>query len=296
MPVYRSIRENDMGFRYLALAATASAALLLSSAVSAASDRTVDRLWILDCGHSSTKDLSANWTPGAHQGVAYDFADHCYLIRHGERLFLWDTGMSDAIASKPEGVSAGGGLLVLKVVRPLAAQLAALHVSPDDITDLALSHFHSDHAGNAAAFARATHYVQKAERDAAFGPDAARYGYAPPLYQALRDNPTRELDGDFDVFGDGSVVILSTPGHTPGHQSLYVRLPKRGGVVLTGDLVHLEENWTQRRVPSRNVDRDRSLASMAKVAELLEREHAELWINHDAHQGDALPLAPEPVE
>lgn len=285
-----------MALRQLAIAALTGVAALLPNAVLGAHDGTVDRMWILDCGHSATKDLSANWTPGVNQGVAYDFSDHCYLIRHGERLFLWDTGMSDAIATKPDGVVVAGGLLTLKVVRPLAAQLEALHVSADDVTDLALSHFHSDHAGNAGAFRRATHYVQKAERDAAFGPDAAKFGFAPSLYESLKNNPTRELDGDYDVFGDGSVVILSTPGHTPGHQSLYVRLPKRGGVVLSGDMVHLEDNWKARRVPSRNFDRERSLRSMARVADLLDEAPAELWINHDAHQGDALPLAPESVE
>jgi len=287
------MKTVQAGRRWLIAAMCAST---LGASAAERADGKVNHLYVLDCGHSTTHDLSANWTPGANQGVAYAFADHCYLIRHGDRVFLWDTGIADAIADKPEGVSAAGGLLVLKVTRTLASQLGALGVSPDAVTDIALSHFHSDHAGNANLFGRARHYVQRAERDAAFGPDAAKFGFAPALYGNLANNPTTVLDGDFDVFGDGSVVILSTPGHTPGHQSLYVRLPKRGGVILSGDLVHLADNWKTRRVPIRNFDREATLKSMARIDDALDELPAELWINHDAHQSDSLPLAPDPVE
>jgi N-acyl homoserine lactone hydrolase len=104
-----------------------------------------------------------------------------------------------------------------------------------------------------------------------------------------------KLNGDYDVFGDGSVVILSTPGHTPGHQCLLVRLPNRGPVVLPGDMVHFQENWIHRRVPSRNFDQAQSAASMEKVAAVLARENAELWINHDKAQSATIPKAPEAV-
>ena len=116
------------------------------------------------------------------------------------------------------------------------------------------------------------------------------------LYGKLRDNPVRKLTGDFDVFGDGSVVIISTPGHTPGHQSLLVRLPRTGAVVLSGDLVHYEDNWNEKRVPSMNFNRDLSSQSMDKVAALLKRENAQLWINHDKAQSDKVAKAPRFVE
>jgi glyoxylase-like metal-dependent hydrolase (beta-lactamase superfamily II) len=103
------------------------------------------------------------------------------------------------------------------------------------------------------------------------------------------------LNGDYDVFGDGSVLILSTPGHTPGHQCLLVRLPDRGPVVLSGDMVHFQENWIHRRVPSRNFDKAQTSASMEKVAALLAKERAELWINHDKAQSATIPKAPEAV-
>jgi N-acyl homoserine lactone hydrolase len=105
-----------------------------------------------------------------------------------------------------------------------------------------------------------------------------------------------KLRGDHDVFGDGSVVILSTPGHTPGHQSLLVRLPKRGPVVLSGDLVHFQSNWDNRRVPSFNFDQAQSRQSLDKIAAVLAAEHAELWINHDSTQSAGIAHAPDYIE
>lgn len=262
----------------------------------AADKATVERMYVLECGRSVTPDVSANWSPDVNVGVSREFSDNCYLIRHRDRWFLWDTGMADAIATKPEGITVANGLLKLFVERPLQVQLRALGLDPQDITDLALSHFHSDHVGNASLFTRATLYVQKAESDAAFGSEPGRFGYVPALYEKLAANNRRELTGEFDVFGDGAVRILPTPGHTPGHQSLLVRLAKRGPVVLSGDMVHFEDNWTNRRVPARNFDAAQTLASMQYVARLLEAEGAQLWINHDKAQSDAIAKAPTPVE
>ena len=95
------------------------------------------------------------------------------------------------------------------------------------------------------------------------------------------------------MFGDGSLVILSTPGHTPGHQSLLVKLPKTGEVVLTGDAVHFKSNWDNRRVPALNFSKEETLASMEKIAATLKKDNAQLWINHDKAQRDGLKLAPE---
>jgi N-acyl homoserine lactone hydrolase len=94
------------------------------------------------------------------------------------------------------------------------------------------------------------------------------------------------------VFGDGSIVILSTPGHTPGHQSLFVKLPKTGALVLSGDAVHFKDNFDARRVPSMNADADKTLASMQKIADVMDQQKAQLWINHDKAQRDTLKLAP----
>ena len=282
-------------FSSVRLAALVS--LAASAGIVHAADRgTVDRMYVLECGESKTSDVSANWSPGVDVGVAREFSDNCYLIRHGSRLFLWDSGMPDAIAAKPEGVSAANGLLTLWVRKTLASQLRALGIAPTDVTDIAFSHFHSDHVGNANLFTSARLYIQEPEYDAAFGPNATKFGFNPALYAKLEANPTTKLHGDHDVFGDGSVVIVSTPGHTPGHQSLLVRLPKRGAVVLSGDMVHFRENWIHRRVPARNFDKEETLRSMEKVAALLESEHAELWINHDKAQSATIPKAPQAIE
>jgi N-acyl homoserine lactone hydrolase len=250
---------------------------------------------VLECGQSKTNDVSANWSPGVNVGMAWEFSDNCYLIQHGNSLFLWDSGMSDAIAAKPEGISGAGGLLTMWVRKTLASQLQAAGVAPADITDIAFSHFHGDHVGNANLFTSATLYIQEPEYDAAFGPNAAKFGFMLPLYEKLKSNPTVKLSGDHDVFGDGSVVILSTPGHTPGHQCLLVRLPQRGAVVLSGDMVHFQDNWTHRRVPARNFNQEQSVQSMERIAALLSAEHAELWINHDKAQSATIPKAPEAV-
>jgi glyoxylase-like metal-dependent hydrolase (beta-lactamase superfamily II) len=273
--------------------------LLLFSALAAgavhAADSGVQRMYVLNCGESRTNDVSM-WSPGIDVGKSREFSDNCYLIRHGKDLMLWDTGMSDAIAGKPEGVTAAGGLLTLWVKRTLASQLRELGVVATDITHIALSHFHADHCGNANLFTAATLYIQGAEYEAAFGPEPSKFGFAPGNYDKLRANLMVKLNGDHDVFGDGSVVILSTPGHTPGHQSLLVRLPKRGAVVLSGDMVHFQENWANRRVPARNFDREQSKRTMERIAVFLAENNAQLWINHDKAQSDALPHAPDYVE
>jgi N-acyl homoserine lactone hydrolase len=256
----------------------------------------LERMYVLDCGESETRDVSANWSPGVNVGQSRLFSDNCYLIKHEKGWLLWDSGIPDAVAEKPEGVSGAGGMLVLKVTRTLQAQLRELDVAPDKVGYVAFSHFHGDHVGNANLFTAATLYVQYPEYEAAFGPEPQKFGFNPATYDKLRANPVVKLSGDHDVFGDGSVIILSTPGHTPGHQSLLVRLPVTGAVVLSGDLVHFQDNWENRRVPSRNFSKEQSLASMQKVAQVLEKEKAVLWINHDNVQSAEIPHAPKFLE
>ena len=105
-----------------------------------------------------------------------------------------------------------------------------------------------------------------------------------------------KLNGDHDVFGDGSVVIKSTPGHTIGHQSLFVRLPKTGPVLLSGDMTHLMENWQAKRSPWFNFDLVQSTRSMNEMEQFMALTGAKLWINHDRAQNAAIPKAPAFVE
>ncbi|MBR0983358.1 N-acyl homoserine lactonase family protein [Bradyrhizobium liaoningense] len=262
------------------------AALALSSPAALAQPEKpgVEKLYVLNCGEGTAGDIS-RWTPGLNEGKTMDFVDSCYLVKHSKGWFLWDTGIADSVASMPNGlVPADPKAVTWRRPKTLAAQLEQLGVKPDDVKAMAVSHTHPDHTGNVELFPQATLYVQKAEYDWPGANNAPRF---------KPSHPVELLTGDKDVFGDGSVTILSTPGHTPGHQSLLVKLPKTGAVVLSGDAVHFRDNWDNRRVPSMNVDKDQSAASMQKIAETLGKEKAQLWINHDKAQRDSQKLAPE---
>jgi N-acyl homoserine lactone hydrolase len=100
------------------------------------------------------------------------------------------------------------------------------------------------------------------------------------------------IDGDADVYGDGSVTLVSTAGHTPGHQSLLVHLKNSGFIILSGDVVHSEENFEKDIVPSLNTDKAQSIASMKKIRQMIPMYKAKLFINHDKKQTDTLKLLP----
>jgi len=244
----------------------------------------VERLYILNCGEGVAGDIS-RWSPGVNEGKSMDFVDNCYLIKHPQGWLLWDTGVSDAVAAMPNGLAPSDPKSVhWHRSKTLAAQLDQLGLKPSDIKTVAISHTHPDHVGNVELFPAAMLYVQKAEYEWPGANNTPRF---------KPEHPVTKLDGDRDLFGDGSVVILSTPGHTPGHQSLLVKLPKTGAIVLSGDAAHFKDNWDNRRVPSINFDKDKTLASMQKIADTLTKEKAQLWINHDKAQRDSLKMAPE---
>lgn len=279
--------------RHLGLLLCAALALGLAGCATGGA-RAPLRVAALYCGEIQIPDISP-WSPGFNQGRPMTFSDNCYLIQHGSEWMLWDSGLPDALAASPDG--AGGPMgMRMRRTRTLASQLAALGVAPEQVKHLAFSHTHADHVGNANLFTQATLYMQQAEYDAAFGAEPAKFGFNPALYGKLRDAKVVKLNGDKDVFGDGTVVILSTPGHTPGHQALLLRLPKAGSVILSGDLAHFKENFEQRRVPRFNVSPEQTLASMERVAQLMRSERAQLWINHDSEQNATIPHAPQFVD
>ncbi len=244
----------------------------------------VDRLYVIDCGWAHAADQS-RWSPGVNVEVPIDFSDNCYLIHHSsEGYLLWDTGLPDRLVALPEGQTTPAVGLTSHRTQTLLAALAALGVKPADIRYVAISHVHPDHTGNVAEFPDATLIVQKIEFE---------YGAKQPFKPFETAQKTLLLEGDKDLFGDGSVAAISTPGHTPGHQSLFVHLLKTGYVILSGDVVHFQANWDNRRVPAFNTDKDQSLASMDKIAKLMADKHAQLWINHDKPSSDARRHAPE---
>ena len=248
-----------------------------------AAAQTVERLYVMDCGRNAASD-QARWSPGVNVGKPIELSDTCYLIKHGAQWLLWDTGYPDSIADKPVTSPIGTATRP----RKLAAQLTEIHVKPGDITMVAVSHTHPDHVGNVDMLPASMLLIQKAEVDWAFAD-----GKQPPF---KKQRMMQLLNGDHDVFGDGSAVILSTPGHTPGHQSLLVHLAKTGYVVLTGDLAHFKDNWDNDRVPSMNTSADQTHASHAKVAKVLADKKAKLWINHDKATFDALKKSPQYYE
>jgi N-acyl homoserine lactone hydrolase len=261
-----------------------AAALAAFALPALAAEATVQRLYVLDCGTNDGKN-QGRWSPGVNEGKPILLGDNCYLIRHAKGMLLWDTGQPDSIAGKPEGVPTAGGEIIARRTKTLAAQLAEIHVKPSDITYVAISHSHGDHIGNIEAFPRSTILMQQAEWDFAFADPAKS-----PLSAKQK---VRKLNGDLDVFGDGSVMILSTPGHTPGHESLLVNLRKTGPVLLSGDAAHFKDNWDNRRVPGGNFNKEQTVASMNRLAGLMTDLHAQLWINHDKPQTDATAHSPK---
>jgi N-acyl homoserine lactone hydrolase len=266
----------------MTMLASAILSLAVAQAQSAASG--VEKLYILNCGEGVAGDIS-RWSPGINEGKSMDFVDNCYLIKHAQGWFMWDTGIPDAVAAMPNGLAPADPKAVSwKRPKTVAAQLEQLGLKPSDIKAMAISHTHPDHIGNVELFPTAMLYVQKAEYDWPGVDNKPRF---------KPEHPVTLLEGDRDIFGDGSVTVLSTPGHTPGHQSLLVKLPKTGEIVLSGDAVHFKANWDNRGVPSMNFNKDQTVASMQKISDTLTRDKAQLWINHDKAQRDSLKMSPE---
>jgi len=241
------------------------------------------KLYIFDCGEGHAADMS-RWTPGVNVGTPLDVSGNCYLIRHPKGDLIWDTGIPDAVASMPNGIGGQNGAPSWKRSKTLASQLEAIGVKPSSIQLLAVSHSHPDHIGNVELFPQATLLIQQAEYD---WPSPL----GTPRFKA--GHPVKKLSGDYDVFGDGTVTILSTPGHTPGHQCLMVKLQKTGTVILSGDLAHFKDNWVNRRVPGGNFSKEQTIASMQRIANLLDETKGQLWINHDKPQTATLKHSPE---
>ena len=236
------------------------------------------RLYVFDCGQIAGLDPNIFGFEKS-QLAEVDFVVTCYLFAHPNGLLMWDTGTVPDSAFKSDGKPVKDGIST--VAKPLAPQLAALGYKPEDVKYLAMSHYHSDHTANANLFAGATWIVQKAERDAMFAEKPASI-MKPESYNKLKDAKALILNNDkFDVFGDGSAVIYSAPGHTPGHQVLMVKLPKSGAILLAGDLYHYPEERPAKKTPTFEFNREQSLKSREAVDKLLADSKAQMWIGHD---------------
>jgi glyoxylase-like metal-dependent hydrolase (beta-lactamase superfamily II) len=245
-------------------------------------------LTALECGHIDVGDLNVFSDTQAYAGQTFQMTVSCYLIRHGDQIMLWDLGLPDAMAETP----GGGPGMVLSVPRTLVGQLAELGIAPDDVDAIVVSHGHVDHAGNVGAFPNATLIIQSAEWS------LIRSGQAggpldPTLFAEFLDGENvMAVTGDYDIFGDGSVTTITTPGHTPGHQALLVRLENSGPIILSGDWTHFRENRASRGVPGFNWNRAETLASFDRLEGLSANLHAPIIIGHDPRDAALLPRAP----
>lgn len=268
------------------LVATLLGALLLWSTAADAATSGL-RLYVFDCGLIGSDDISP-FSLTADETPVRELFVPCYLIEHPSGRMVWDAGLPLAMAGQGR-LSEGGAYHEYATSFP--DQLAAMGLTPSDIDLVAFSHMHYDHVGAANVFTSSTLLIQDAEYRAAFG-EAVNPYFEPALYSSLADNERQILSGDHDVFGDGSVVIVSAPGHTPGHQALLLRLANTGPLMLSGDLWHFRASRKLRRVPVFNTDAEETLRSMDKVETLLAAEHATLWIEHDKALAETLKLAP----
>lgn len=249
------------------------------------------RLYTMDCGKLTMANADGFADDGSYKGKPASMVVPCYLIRHPKGDLVWDTGVPQSIADNPGGTAPGGIIVTAK----LTDQLKQLKLTPADIEYLSISHSHFDHIGNAGLFAASTWIVDADERAYAFRPGARADTRGFAAYSALETSTTVLIEGDatHDVFGDGSVTIHQTPGHTPGHTVLLVRLRKAGPVILTGDMWHIAESRAARRVPRFNVDRAMSLSSMDKVEALARETGARVVLEHVPADFDALPKFPK---
>jgi glyoxylase-like metal-dependent hydrolase (beta-lactamase superfamily II) len=284
--------------------AVAAAALLFAGQTNVSGQRKAQpprtvRLYVFDCGVLHNPDMG-RFNLKKEDVTTTDMSMACFLIAHPKGNLIWDTGAVPDDSWKPTGAMVtqrvtlpDGQKREADVDKSLRGQLTEIGYSPSDIQYLALSHYHYDHTGNANEFAGATWLVRQADRDAMFG---GKYSGSlqPSTFSALEKSKTKIIKEDeYDVFGDGSVIIKSAPGHTQGHQVIYVKLAKTGGVVLSGDLYHYPAEKTLDRVPTFEFNQEQTRASRVAVDSFMKKTGAQLWIQHDFEGNAKLKKSPQ---
>jgi glyoxylase-like metal-dependent hydrolase (beta-lactamase superfamily II) len=265
-----------------AKAAPAKTAAAQTPAAEAAAELSLMRF---DCGKTTTlADVSRFSDVAAFKGLNIQLTFSCYLVKHGSDYLVWDTGNPAATGTTPAPTAPKASLV---------EQLAELHLKPEQINFVGISHYHGDHVGQVASFPQATLLIGKGDwdalNDAKPNPGVNPANFAHWISGGGKVEP---VSGDKDVFGDGSVIMLNTPGHTPGHHSLLVKLKDKGNVLITGDLAHFRENYDSNGVPTFNTNRADTLASLDRFKQLATNLHATVIIQHDARDIDKLPVFP----
>lgn len=273
------------------LAITALASLCMAASALAATTNSADlELWRLDCGTVQVNELQQFSDTFNYVGKSKTLTNSCYLIRHNKQLMLWDTGLPEALLN----VKFTNEAMSPTLTRTLTDQLKQINIKPDDIDMIGVSHYHFDHVGQAAQFPKAKLLISNADF-AALKKTPLPFGADPtPLAPWLKGKSIVDpVSGDRDVFGDGTVTMLDMPGHTPGSYGLLVRLPKTGTVLLSGDVVHFNEQVANNNVPPFNTDRAQSLASMARLTGITKNMPATLIIQHEPEHIKLLPTFPK---
>ncbi|WP_105384229.1 N-acyl homoserine lactonase family protein [Neorhizobium alkalisoli] len=264
-----------------------AALLALSNPAKAAADL---ELWRLDCGSVVIKDLSSFSDTFSYAGETRTLTASCYVIRHGADYMLWDAGLPAALIGKaPDPSQAMAPALTIDI----PTQLARIGIKPEQIGIVGISHNHFDHMGQATSFPKATLMIGAGDWESLHA-DPLPFAVMSALVQPWLDGKAKvdPVSGDRDVFGDGQVMMLAMPGHTEGETALLVNLPQTGPVLLSGDVVHFEEQIANRGVPPFNVNRAESLASMERMTQIAEKLDAKLIVQHDASHIGRLPAFP----
>lgn len=250
------------------------------------------RLYVLDGGTVQVNNLELFAQDTTYRGQSAEFADAYYVIVHPEGTLMWDAGLSEMLVGMPEPYTSPDGNFTVSRPDSLVHQLKAIGMTPEDIDYLALSHTHFDHSGHAEALPKATWLVQESEYNWVLSPEIE--AAQPDMFNAVNDiKNVKKIQGDHDVFGDGSVQIKYMPGHTPGHCALHIQLPEAGDILLSGDLYHLELNRVNKRVPIFNYDVKQTLESMEVFEAYADSVGARVVLQHSKSDFDNMPKAPE---
>lgn len=250
------------------------------------------QLYVFNCGDFRFPSVE-NFSVGDNETTVRDLVVPCYIIDHPRGTLLWDGGLPSATANISGWQRDPQTGVQVRMQQTLQSQLLEMDLGFDltSIDLAAFSHIHYDHVGVANELTNAKWLVQRGDYDVVVKGETVP-AYDPALLAEIKERPTQVLDGDYDVFGDGKVRLISATGHTPGHQVLYVELEDFGPLMLSGDLYHFRLSRDQRRVPMFNVDKNQTLEAMDKVEALVAETGATFWIEHDAALFETLKLAP----
>lgn len=248
-------------------------------------------LYTFDGGSVGVNNLNLFAQGDTYKGESKQLVDPFYVIKHPKGVLLWDTGLPEGLVGQAAYTTPDGAFTISRK-DSILNQLATIGLKKEDVNYIAFSHIHFDHTGGASHFANATWLVQKPELDFSISEEIKSNGfYAPDSFKALTN--VTSLSGDHDIFGDGSVIIKSMPGHTPGHQVLFIDLPEHGPTLLSGDMYHFQENRDGNVVPGFNHDLKQSETAIADFEAFAKAKKATVYIQHEPADFAKMPVAPK---